>query len=176
MTQLPGRRAVEQQRIARALGLAISASYAALIGWMYLHQPQSIAEVTGGLAADIGVYRVDQVAFDEGLRLFRSDQFEAARAAFDRADPAHKDAVSQFYIAYSFYRQGWGRVYSDDALFELGIEAVDRAIAASPHGTLSVDDPTLGMHTADELRAELQAGTRREASDLNPLRLFRPRK
>ena len=170
------RPAMEQQRIARALGLALSASYAALIVWMYLHQPQSIAEVTGGLAANIGVYQIDQVAFDEGLRLFHNDQFEAARAAFDRADRAHKDAVSQFYIAYSFYRQGWGRLYSDDDLFGLGLAAVDRAIAAAPHGTLQVDDPRLGIHTADELRAELQAGTRRDASDLNPLRVFRQRK
>ena len=167
---------MEQPAVMRALGLATSGTYAVLIVWAYLHQPQTMAEVTGGLSANIGVYRIDQVAFDEGLRLFRVDQFEAARAAFDRADPAHQHAASQFYIAYSFYRQGWGRLYNDDQLFELGIQAVDRAIAAAPHGTVRIDDPALGIHTADELRAELQAGIRRDASDLNPLRVFRQRK
>jgi hypothetical protein len=32
------------------------------------------------------------------------------------------------------------------------------------------------MHSADELRAELQRGVTREASDLNPLKVFRTRK
>ena len=32
------------------------------------------------------------------------------------------------------------------------------------------------MHTADELRAELQRGLTRDASDFNPLRLLRPRR
>src|SRR5204863_8733157 len=108
--------------------------YAALIVWVYVHQPQSVAEMTGGLTSSVGVYRIDQQAFDEGLRLFRTDQFEAARAGFERADPAHADALTQFYIAYSFYRQGWGRVYDDDRLFAAGLAAVDRAIAAAPHG------------------------------------------
>jgi hypothetical protein len=160
----------------RALGLATSICYAALIVWAYAHQPQSLAEVTGGLSAGIGAYQIDQQVFDEGLRLFRSDQFEASRAAFDRADPAHKDAQTQFYIAYSFYRQGWGRLYDDDRLFGMGMEAVDRAIALAPHGTLRVDDPDLMMHTADELRAELEAGVRRDSSDMNPLAILKPRK
>ena len=100
----------------------------------------------------------------------------AARAAFDRADAAHKDARTQFYIAYSFYRQGWGRFYDDDQLYGQGLEAADRAIALTPHGTFREDDAGLMMHTADELRAELQAGMRRDSSDMNPLTLFRTRK
>jgi hypothetical protein len=160
----------------RALGLAASICYAAFIVWAYVHQPQSFAEVSGGLTAGIGAYQIDQVAFDEGLRLFRGGQFEAARTAFERADPAHKDARTQFYVAYSFYRQGWGRFYDDDALFGMGIEAVDRAIALAPHGNLREDDPDLLMHTGDELRAELQSGIRRDSSDMNPLAVFRRRK
>jgi hypothetical protein len=160
----------------RALGLAASVCYAALIVWAYVHQPQSLAEVTGSLSANIGAYQIDQQAFDEALRLFRRDQFEAARAAFDRADPAHKDAPTQFYIAYSFYRQGWGRIYDDDRLFGMGMEAVDRTIGLAPHGILRVDDPDLTMHAADELRAELQSGLRRDLSDMNPLAIFRQRK
>src|SRR4029453_14319579 len=117
--------------------------------------------------------RTDDAAFGDGLRLFRGDQFKAARLAFERADPAHQDSRTQFYIAYSYYRQGWGRVYNDDALFQSGLEVVDRAIAAAPHGRVAVDDPDLQMRSADELKAELQAGIRRDASDLNPLRVFR---
>jgi hypothetical protein len=141
-----------------------------------VRQPQTVAEMTGAMTASIGAYRIDDAAFADGLRLFRGDQFEAARLAFERADPAHQDSRTQFYIAYSYYRQGWGRVYSDDALFQSGLEVVDRAIAAAPHGRVAVDDPDLQMRSADELKAELQAGIRRDASDLNPLRVFRQRK
>jgi len=160
----------------RGAGLAVAAMYSALILWLYAAQPQTVAEVTGGLTASIGAYRVDLQAFEDGLAFFRRDQFEEARAALARADPAERDARTQFYIAYSYYRQGWGRVYSDDALFKKGMLAVDRAIALAPDHRLVVDDPQLGMRTADELRTELQRGLTRDASDLNPLRLFGPRK
>jgi hypothetical protein len=124
----------------------------------------------------VGAYRVDRQGFDDGLRFFRSDQFVEARAAFARADPAERDPVTQFYIAYAYYRQGWGRLYNDDALFGEGLAAIDKAIAAAPDGRLIVDDAGLQMHSADELRAELQRGVTREASDFNPLRVFRARK
>lgn len=160
----------------RAGGVALSLAYAALIVWLYATQPQTVGEVTGGLASGAGVYQIDQQAFDDGLAYFRREAFIEARAAFERADPAHRDARTQFYIAYGFYRQGWGRIYNDDALFGQGLEAVDRAIALAPEHRLVVEDENLGMHTADELRAELQRGVTRETSDLNPLRVFRSRK
>lgn len=160
----------------RVAGLALSVAYAGLIVWLYQAQPQSMAEMTGGLRASVGAYAIDQSAMEEGLAFFRRDQFVEARAAFDRADPAHRDAVVQFYIAYSFYRQGWGRVYSDDALFREGLKTLDRAITVAPGNRIAVNDPDLGMRTADELRAELQRGLTRDASDLNPMRVFRPRK
>ncbi|HEY7448416.1 MAG TPA: hypothetical protein VH702_09715 [Vicinamibacterales bacterium] len=158
----------------RALGLAVAVGYSAFIFWVYLEQPQTTAEVIGGLSATVGVYSIDQQAFDTGLRFFRQDQFVPARSAFERADPADRDARTQFYIAYSYYRQGWGRLYQDDQLFGLGLEAVDRAIALAPG--LIVDDPDLQMKSADELRAELEAGTKQDLSDLNPLRALRQRK
>lgn len=37
-------------------------------------------------------------------------------------------------------------------------------------------DPDLRMQTAEELKAELEAGRRRDTSDLNPMRLLRERK
>jgi tetratricopeptide (TPR) repeat protein len=160
----------------RAAGLVVSLAYAGMIVWLYSAQPQTMAQVTGGLAAGIGAYRVDAQAFADGLAFFRKDQFDEARAAFERADPAQRDARTQFYIAYAYYRQGWGRVYHDDSLFAKGLERIDRAIAAAPDNRIVVDDPQLAMRSADELKAELERGLRRDASDFNPLKLFRERK
>jgi tetratricopeptide (TPR) repeat protein len=162
--------------LVRVAGLICTAAYAAFIVSVYARQPRTVKQLAGGISATVGAYDVDPVNFEEGLRFFRNDQFVEARAAFDRADPARQDARTQFYIAYSFYRQGWGRVYRDDALYRQGIEAADRAIAHAPGGRLAVVDPNLGMHTADELRAELQRGLVRELSDLNPMKVFQERK
>jgi hypothetical protein len=160
----------------RIFGLALTFAYAALIVWLYASQPQTVAQVTGGLASGAGLYRIDAQAAADGLAFFRRDAFPEARAAFARADPAQRDPQTQFYIAYSYYRQGWGRVYNDDTLFRQGLDAVDLAIELAPSHRLVVDDADLGMKSADELRAELERGLTREASDLNPLRVFRPRK
>jgi hypothetical protein len=128
------------------------------------------------LTATVGAYRIDQQSFDDGLLLFRREEHEAARAAFARADPAGRDARTQFYIAYSYYRSGWGRVYQDNELFQNGLAHVDAAIALAPGNRLVVDDPELELRTADELRAELAEGLRVDASDFNPMRVFRKRK
>jgi tetratricopeptide (TPR) repeat protein len=165
-----------QDRSVRVFGLVLSVCYATSILWLYIRQPQTVAEVTGGLAASVGVYRINQQAFDDGLALFRRDQFEASRAAFERADPAGRDARTQFYIAYSYYRAGWGRLYQDDASFKKGLDRIDKAIDLAPDGRLLVDDPQLEMHSADELRAELVQGLQTDASDFNPMRVFRKRK
>ena len=160
----------------RSAGAVSMMAYAAFIGWVYVQQPQSSAELAGALAGSIGAYQVDEQAFNDGVQFFRADQFAAARSAFDRADPARRDAHTQFYIAYSYYREGWGRLYQDDELFAQGLEAVNRAMANAPGGRIVVDDPDLQMKSADELRAELEAGLRQDASDFNPLRVLRPRK
>jgi hypothetical protein len=162
--------------VIRAAGLVMTIAYAALIVWLYSSQPQSGSEVVGGLAASIGAYRIDAQAFAEGLAFFRRDMFPEARMAFNRADPAHRDARTQFYIAYSFYREGWGRMYNDDKLFRQGLAAVDRAIEVAPSNRLIVDDSTLGMRSTDELKAELERGLTHDASDLNPLRVLESRK
>lgn len=160
----------------RATGLTLALTYAAMIGWVYARQPQTIAQVTGGLSAAIGSYGIDEQTFADGLAFFRNNQFVEARMAFARADPAERDALAQFYVAYSYYRQGWGRLHHDDALYREGLGAVNRAIALAPGGRLVVDDADLRIHTADELKAELEAGIRVDASDLNPMRAFRERK
>jgi hypothetical protein len=165
-----------RDRIIRSAGLLGSLAYATLIAWLLVTQPSTVASLGGELAASVGLYRVDRASLEEGLRFFRADRFDEARIAFARADPAGRDPTTQFYVAYAFYRQGWGRVYSDDGLFRLGLEALDRAVEASPDGRVTVDDPALGMRSSDELRAELTRGTTRDASDFNPLRVFEARK
>jgi hypothetical protein len=164
------------ESVTRALGLSATAGYVALIAWLFTLQPQSMAEVTGGLSASVGAYRIDQPSFNDGLQLFRKDQFEAAASAFERADPAKRDARTQFYIAYAYYRRGWNRFYHDDAWFTKGLETVKRAITVAPNGRIVVDDPDLQMKSGDELKAELEAGLRRDLADFNPFRLFRGRK
>ena len=160
----------------RGGGLAAALLYGSLIVWIYARKPETFAEIRGGVAASIGAYRVDPQAFGDGVMHFHADRFDDARAAFQRADPAGRDALTQFYVAYTYYRQGWGRLYSDDALFAEGLKAADKTIGLDPQGQLRVDDVRLQLRTPRELRAELEAGIRRDASDLNPLRLFGARK
>ena len=164
-----------REPLIRGLGLALSTALALALGWALATQPRTMADVRGGLTASVGLYRIDQAAFEQGLGFFRDDRFAEARAAFARADPAGRDATTQFYVAYAFLRQGWGRVYSDDDLYRQGLAALDRAIAAAPGGLVRVDDPGLRLRTSDELRAEFDRGLRRDASDFNPARLFRER-
>ena len=165
-----------RESLVRGVGLVTAGLYAALIVSIYARQPETLAQLTGDVAASVGVYRVDQAFFAEALARFHEDRFVEARAAFGRADPAERDARTQFYIAYSYYREGWRRFYNDDTLFTAGLKAADKAIALAPNGRLVVDDTRLQMHTADALRAELDAGLRTDASDFNPVRVFRERK
>jgi tetratricopeptide (TPR) repeat protein len=165
-----------REPLVRSAGLVAAIVYAALIVWVYARQPNTLAQVTGGLASGIGAYRIDEQAFADGLAFFRNDQFVEARAAFARADPAQRDARAHFYIAYSYYRQGWGRLYNDDAMFARGLAHIDKAIALAPHGRLVVNDADLGMQSADEVRAALQEGLERDVSDFNPLRVLKDRK
>ena len=165
-----------RESLVRGIGLTTSLGYGALVLWLFVTQPQTMAQVSGGLTSIIGAYSIDQQAFDDGLRFFRNNQFPEARAAFGRADRAERDARTEFYIAYAFYREGWGHLYSDDALFKQGLAAVERAITLAPNGRVVVDDPDLQIHSADELRVELQRGLTVDASDFNPLRVVRKRK
>ena len=161
-----------RDEVVRAIGLAVAGSCFGVIVWVYSRQPQTLAEASGALSATIGVYHIDEQAFADGLRFFRADQFAAARLAFDRADQAHQDPRTQFYIAYSYYREGWGRVYVDKELYARGLAAVDRAIAAAPRGRIVIDDADLQMHSGDELKAELETGVQ-ASSEVNPLTVVR---
>jgi hypothetical protein len=159
----------------QGLGIVSTLAYGAVIAWLYATAPRSLGEVATGARVAAGTYQVDAARFDAGLRLFRAEQFRAARDEWGRADPAQRDPRTQFYVAYAFYREGWGRLYKDDALYRQGIEAANRAIALHPV-PLAVADPTLQIHSAAELKAELEKGTERRMDDLNPMKLLEPRK
>ena len=165
-----------QTKIIQVAGLIFTIVYAAFIVWIYATEPRTFKEVTTGAEVAAGTYEINQGNFNSALSLFRHEQFRAARDEWQRADPAQRDARTQFYIAYSFYREGWGRVYFDQELFKQGVEAVNRAIDLSSASTLTIDDPDLHIHTAAELKAELEQGLERNWSDVNPLKVLRTRK
>jgi hypothetical protein len=162
--------------LVQGFGILATLGYGAFIAWIYVIQPRSLQEVATGAQVAAGAYQVDAARFQQGVELFRREQFRAARDEWSRADPAQRDARTQFYVGYSFYREGWGRFHHDDALYRQGVAAANRAIALSPQGTYLVDDPALVMSTAAELKAELEKGVEQTWSDLNPLRVLEPRK
>ena len=165
----------KKQRVIQIIGLLASVVYAAAIVWIYATEPRSFGAVATGAQVATGTYQVDQERFAFALALFRREHFRAARDEWQRADSAQSDPKTQFYIAYSFYREGWGRLYYDQDLFKQGLDAVNRAIALSP-APLTVPDENLQLHTAAELKAELEQGTERSWGDVNPLKVMRTRK
>jgi hypothetical protein len=165
-----------QHKLIQSVGVAWTILFAVFVIWIYATEPRTLKEVATGAQVIAGTYQVDSEKFEEGLRLFRAEQFRAARDEWSRADPEQRDARTQFYIAYAFYREGWGRVYNDDTLFKQGLEAANRALSLSQNERLRVDDPDLQMHTPAELKAELEQGLERTVDDLNPLKVFRQRK
>ena len=167
---------IMQRKVIQTVGIVWTVAYATLVIWLYATEPRSLKEVATNTQVAAGVYEINQAKFDNGLALFRREQFRAARDEWAGADPAQKDPRTQFYIAYALYREGWGRVYYDKPLFKQGAEAANRAIALAPNGTLTIDDADLQMHSAAELKVELEQGTERTWSDLNPLGMFRRRK
>lgn len=164
------------RRLIPAVGVAWTLVYAVVIVWLYATAPRSVAEIRTSASVAAGTYEVDRARFEAGRELFRREQYRAARDEWSRADPAQRDARTQFYTAYAFYREGWGRVYNDDALFRKGLEAVERVISLSPQGALVADDPDLKIRSAAELKSELQQGAERSWSDINPTKVFRERK
>ncbi len=162
------------QKYIQILTVLITLAGFTFITFLYWTEPRSISEVSSKGQVVLGTYEIDRKEFDLGLANFQREEYAAARAAFDRGDPQRRDAITQFYIAYSYYRQGWGRVTNDDALFRAGIEAVDRVIALEPN--FRIADEALKMKTAYDLKAELDEGLKLTVSDFNPLRLTRERK
>lgn len=167
------------------LGTVITTIYGLFVVFLYAAEPRSLEEVTTKAMSAVegtvnkgqvltGTYEIDQARFGEGLAAFRADNFVLARDRFDRADPEKRDANTQFYIAYSYYRQGWGRVSNDDSLFKAGLDSLQRLPVIAPDFVSK--DPELQIKTAAELRNEFEEGLKVTADDFNPLRLVRERK
>jgi hypothetical protein len=163
-----------KEKYIQIIGLFLTVIYAAFVVWLYAYEPKTVSEITSKAEVTIGTYQIGQAAFDEGLRLFYADNFPAARDKFNQADPEKRDAKAQFYIAYSFYRQGFGKLYDDDNLFKPGLETVNRVMALDAN--FKIDDSNLKMKTAAELKNELEKGLETSLDDLNPMKVLRERK
>jgi hypothetical protein len=166
-------------------GIILTSVYGVFIAWLYIAEPKNLEELPSKARQSIekatttaqvltNTYEIDQAKFNDGLTAFRQDNFIVARDNFEKADPERRDARTQFYIAYSFYRQGWGRISNDDALFRQGLEQVNRVIQLDAN--FKSDDANLQLKTPVELKNEFEEGLKVTASDFNPLRLARERK
>src|SRR5688572_10024081 len=162
------------EKYIQIFGIALTNAGLVFVTFLYSTEPRSLVEVTSKGQVVFSTYEIDKAAFEQGLASFRKDQFPAARAAFERADPERRDAATQFYTAYSYYRQGWGLISNDDALFTTGLAAVDRVIAIEPN--FRTADETLIMKTPAELKNEFEEGLKVTPEDFNPLKLGRERK
>ena len=169
----------------QTLGIALATFYAIFIAWLYSVEPKSLEEVPGKAQASVenvatktqvalGTYEIDRAKFDNGLTAFRQDNFIVARDNFQKADSERRDPRTQFYIAYSFYRQGFGRVSNDDELFKQGLEQTNRVIALDKN--FKSDDANLQLKTPIELKNEFEEGLQVTAGDFNPLKVLRERK
>lgn len=174
-----------KEKYIQILGILLVAVYAGFIVLLYWSEPKSIAEVPSAAKTTLenvsntgqvllGTYEIDRAKFDEGLAAFRQNNFIVARDRFTRADPEKRDPATQFYIAYTFYRQGWGRFSNDDELFKQGLDQANKVIALAPD--YRATDANLQIKTAVELKNEFEEGLRVTADDFNPLKLTRERK
>ncbi|MEZ5346682.1 MAG: hypothetical protein R2681_14110 [Pyrinomonadaceae bacterium] len=167
------------------LGIAVTLIFGGFIAWVYVVEPKSvedlsvkaketIANATTKAQVITNTYEIDQSKFSEGLLEFRRDNFIVARDLFEKADVENRDPKTQFYIAYTFYRQGWGRFSNDDELFEKGLRQVERLMKLD--NDFKSDDRDLKMKTPVELKHEFEEGLRVTADDFNPFKLTRERK
>jgi hypothetical protein len=173
------------ERYIHILGILLTFMYGAFVIFLYAAEPRSLEEISMKARSTVedavtkgqvmtGTYEIDAAKFNQGLQAFRQNNFIVARDSFERADPEKRDARTQFYIAYSFYRQGWGRISNDDALFRQALVSLERVGQVDPD--FRSDDADLQLRTAAELKNELDEGLQVTADDFNPLRLVRERK
>ena len=163
-----------KEKYIQILGIILSITYAFFIVWLYTYQPKTIQEAATKATVTVGSYEIDKTKFSEGLQFFRQDNFIAARDSFLKSDPEKRDANIQFYVSYSFYRQGFGKVSNDDELFKKGLEAVISVNKLDVNFRSA--DENLIIKTPIELKNEFEEGLKLTASDFNPLKVFRERK
>ena len=174
-----------KEKYIQILGIALTVFYGVFVIFLYAVEPRSLDEVSSKAVETVqnvatkgqvitGTYEIDQAKFNEGIAAFRQNNFILARDAFSKADQERRDARTQFYIAYSFYRQGWGRVTNDDALFKQALESLTRVTFLNKD--FRSDDADLQLRTPAELKNELEQGLQVTADDFNPLKILRERK
>jgi hypothetical protein len=154
-------------------GLVIAVLYGLSIVWLYVRQPRSFQELKTQVAIETNVYRIKQENFDEGVRQFNAGQHRVAIEQFELADPAQSDPASQFYIAYSYYRLGRGKIFDDDEMFKRGLAAIDRCIQSAPNNIYETERRDLEIRNAAALRQRLKEGIEVSPSDFNPLDWFK---
>ncbi|HEX8491433.1 MAG TPA: hypothetical protein VF658_01200 [Pyrinomonadaceae bacterium] len=160
-----------QHRLIQSVGICWTLLYAAFIIWIYATEPRNLKEVATKTSVEIGTYQIDQPKFDAALEMFKNKNYAAARDEFERADPERRDFRTQFYIAYSFYRDGCNWLRGDNTLYKQALEAVNRAIALVPAGSNYVvndEGVDIQLHTPAELKAEIDEGLNVSWGDLWP--------
>ncbi len=159
------------EKFLQIISITLTCIFGACIIWLYASEPKNLSEVVTKATVTAGTYEVNKAKFDEGLLQFRNDNFAVARDFFNQADTEKRDDKTQFYIAYSFYRQGFGKVYSDNNLFKQSLEITNKI-----KQNFKSDDANLQIKTPAELKNELEEGLKVTASDFNPLKVLRERK
>ncbi|NNE66595.1 MAG: hypothetical protein HKN33_08505 [Pyrinomonadaceae bacterium] len=166
-------------------GIALTVVYGLFVVWIYWASPKNLADFETKARESVtkaaskasvvtNTYEIDKVKFQEGLVAFRSENFIVARDRFQKSDPEKRDARVQYYIAYTFYRQGWGRFSNDDELFLKGLKQLEEVKRLD--SDFKADDPDLRLARPVELENEFREGLRFTASDLNPFKIGRERK
>lgn len=174
-----------KEKYIQIIGIVLTLVYAGFVGWLYWVAPQSIEDITVKAKETVdkattkaqvitNTYEIDKAKFDEGLKAFRQDNFIVARDNFEKGDKEKRDARTQFYIAYTFYRQGWGRFSNDDELFKKGLEQIK--FVKTLDDDFKSKDTNLMLKTPVELENEFEEGLRVTVDDFNPLKLTRERK
>jgi tetratricopeptide (TPR) repeat protein len=161
------------KRMVQITGLVIALLYGASIIWLYVRQPRSFQELKTAVAVEANVYRIKRENFDEGLKQFNAGQHKVAIEQFELADPAESDPATQFYIAYSYYLLGRGKIYDDDEMFRKGLAAIDRCLQSAPNNIFEIDRADLEIRSAAALRQRFKEGLEVSPSDFNPLDWFK---
>src|SRR5438445_5657068 len=117
-----------QRKLIQIAGIVWTLVYASIIVWIYATEPRSFKEVATNSQVAAGTYEINQEKFNNGLALFRRDQFRAARDEWAGADPAPRDPRTRFYVGSACYRDGWWRVHYANAVLSKGPEAVNPAL------------------------------------------------
>jgi hypothetical protein len=162
----------KMRRAIQVAGLVVTILYGSFIVWVYARRPQTLAELKTQASIQASVYHINQQNFDEAIKEFNGADYNSAIGQLKLADPAQQDPPSQYYIAYSYYLLGRGRIFNDEDMFNNAIKAVDRCLDNAPNHIFEIDRSDLEIKNADTLRQKLIDGLKHTMPNLNPLNWF----